>query len=71
MTLPPHLASGRALAPVTQALAVLSFPDDVMLPHASGAVSGNILLLVGPEKLHTPTNSSRLGTDSVLYYSLL
>lgn len=67
MTLPPSLASRPALAPVTQALVVLRFPGDAMLPHTSGQSAGNVLLVADADKPYTPINPSRLGTDSVLW----
>ena len=43
-----------------------------MLPLASGQSAGNVLLfVVEPEKPYTPTNPSRLGTNSVLSKAFL
>lgn len=66
VVLPPQLAYGLVLATVTQVLLLLEFPDDALFPHTSGQSAKNILLLVVyPEKPYTPTNPSRLGTNSI------
>lgn len=68
---PLHVASGPALTPVTQALVLLRFPGDVMLPHTLRQFTGNILfLVVDPEKPYTPTDPSRLSINSVLCKTL-
>lgn len=68
VALPPHLASGPALAPVAQALVRLRFPDEAMLPHTSGqSTEITLLLAVDPDKPCIPTNRSRLGTNSALH----
>ena len=49
---------------------VLKFP--AVLPLASRQSAGNVLLfVVEPEKPYTPTNPSRLGTNSVLSKAFL
>lgn len=45
VALPPPLGSGPALAPVTQALLLLRFPDEAVLPHSSSPCAGNMPLL--------------------------
>lgn len=68
---PLHMASGPALTLVTQALVLLRFPGDVMLPHTLWQSTGNILfLVVDPEKPYTPTDPSRLSINNVLYKTL-
>lgn len=43
---PLHVASGPSLTPVTQALVLLRFPGDVMLPHTLQQSTGTFLSLL-------------------------